>query len=107
MISRSWLRVLTLVSFAVGLAACPPPGDDSGLDDTGPGPSEVLDGDWWNRGMPDLIAALDQHIAAAADADPNDMSEDLDLYLSEQDELLDFLELRRDYLQENLGCNAD
>ncbi len=72
---------------------------------------ELMDGDWWTDRMPEVIHALQVNLADSQAKDwerwqadkETDFGTDFD-YMDSQDEVLQFLDDRRDYLRGNLGC---
>lgn len=65
-----------------------------------------LRSDWWNDELPRLIAATAETIRPALAQDPNDIVTDPTManYDYAVDELTDFLQQRRDYLEQSLPC---
>ena len=65
-----------------------------------------LRSDWWNDGLPRLVEATAETIRPALAQDPNDLIADptLENFDFATDEILDFLEARRAYLEANVPC---
>ncbi len=65
-----------------------------------------LASDWWNEELPRLVAATAETIRPAVAQDPNDLvtSSNLSQFDDTVAELLGFLQDRRAYLEQQLGC---
>ena len=64
----------------------------------------IVGGLTWNERLPALIDALSETIAEAALDDVHDMSQTAGEVQAAQDEVFSFVELRREYLRDALGC---
>lgn len=70
---------------------------------------ELIDGDWWTDRMPEVVGALQTQLAESQSrdwerwADHKEADFEFD-WVASQEEVLMFMEDRRDYLRGNLGC---
>ena len=66
---------------------------------------ELLDSSFWTQDLPNLVEAIGDTIADAVVADTNDQTETLEDFLLAKDNILQFLNERKTFLKQDLGCS--